>query len=273
MTVEDGVAAVPLDGRARWDEHASPRGGRRGWFAAIKWTVTSACFVGVLLSVFGSRIDCAPQPVSAQSRIDADTRLLDDAPIAARLERSPTAAGGELLRGETRIIWAGDGVSAHITEKVELDPSGRLERADIETVLRNAEGRGSPDNPVEHMTLDATRGVVVVARGAQSETRSVDTDLPWVFASAITPNGATISTPVAAIAAKRAAERGGAVRLFDARGTDVTVMSDQVLVTGGGGSLVVLGDDVATFGAHQGDDDELLRMRVGALGVEMTARH
>jgi hypothetical protein len=98
----------------------------------------------------------------------------------------------------------------------------------------------------------------------------VSTDLPWAYLPLAMREGGSASTPVAASVARRAVEVGGAVRLFDGHGRDTAVVSDQISAADGGERWVVLGEDLATFAVKDGDRIDLMRLRIAALGVELT---
>jgi hypothetical protein len=271
MVAEGGAVTRPEP----WNGHAAlPRRGAPGRAGAAKWSVAcAACTAAALSAWFGPPAARAPDPTVPRPAVERDLSSFDRAPIVARLERASRRGGGEFLRGETKFAWSGSRRLALVTEEAELDRDGRLVRVEVRVASRALGEPTSVDEYVpERVSLDAAAGtVVVVAEGGRTKTMNIATDLPWAYVPVNTPTGAPASTPVAAIVARRAAETSGAVRLFDARGRDAAVMSDQLSVSDAHEAWVVLGDDLATFTVNEAGQSVLVRLRVAGLGVEMTS--
>jgi hypothetical protein len=111
--------------------------------------------------------------------------------MIARFERAAQRDGGEILRGETRLAFTGAERSLALREEALIDRAGRLVRAELR--LMNGD-----ETPALVVSLDALSGVIVTTRGGLAETRRVATDLPWAYVPVAAPNGAWVSTPVAA---------------------------------------------------------------------------
>jgi hypothetical protein len=242
---------------------ASGRGfGRTQWFVVSAVGLAAASLVWLTESGLWGRA----------ARTELSRTVLAGSPGGAWLERVTQPNGESALRGETRISASGSRGSVVITEEAHLDAHGRLVSAEVQVAfgaIRDAARALSFDR----LSLDAERGWVTVTANGKRRTRRVPTDLPWIYAAPGDADGAPAITPVAAMVAERASELAGALRLFDARGRDNAVTSDQVSVAGGGERWIVLGDDVATFAATSGGRDELMQLRLAAPGLQMTASH
>jgi len=253
----------------------------------VAWLASVAVAVLLQLGPCGRSVATrAPGPALGGTLVDGHAHApasaragSRDRAVDARLVRGPGPHGHSQLRGETTFRWASD-AATRVTEEVQLDPAGRLLRAEIEL---HATGDGALREPLEHISIDASQGIVqVVTRAGVTERHDVATELakrlPWAYVPVEAPGGVPASTPTAAIVAEQAAREHDAVWLIDARGHGAAVMSDQILVQAGpdrgaateGERWLVLGDDVATFGTDGAGKSELLRVRVAALGTEMT---
>jgi hypothetical protein len=206
-------------------------------------------------------------PAVAPAQQGADPSLVD-ALATSRLQRSATRHGGERLEGDTLLAMDGALERAHVREAVELDASGRLAHAEIHIAWRAADGAAGA---TAHLSLDARSGTVTVSRDGRADARRVSNEHPWAYLPLSTPQGASISTPVAACVARRAAEAAELVRVFVGDGGHVTVPSHQLAMTDGDEGWVVLGDDLATFSLRRGRS-ELVALRVAALDLEIRPR-
>lgn len=203
---------------------------------------------------------------ATRSRATDPLPPLHGAPMIARFERAAQRDGGEILRGETRLAFTGAERSLALREEALIDRDGRLVRAELRVLSMNGD-----QTPAQVVSFDALSGVIVTTRGGLAETRRVATDLPWAYVPIAAPNGAWVSTPVAATVAERAAHAEGAIRLFDPSGAEAAVMSDQIAGASGAEGWVVLGDDLAVFSKNAAGGSELLRLHVASVGVLLRA--
>jgi hypothetical protein len=189
--------------------------------------------------------------------------------VAARVERTRRAAGGERLLGESRFALPDSSRSLLISEVAEIDASGRLLRADVHRREQPAEPAWALDpDYISDETFDALAGTVqVTRRSGQTQTRPVSNALPWIYLPVKLPSGAWISTPVAVSVARRAAGAAKVVLRLAGLEPEVSLTSDQVAVTESNLEWIVLGDDLASFAT--GEADDLLTLHIGALGIEL----
>jgi len=265
MIAQGRPAALPAfrrDGEAM-SPPAGPFGrGRTAWALA-------AC--AALLAGFGEKAWLATPAKSApaswvtSSEVTSSLPALHGAPMMARFERLLQRNGSEILRGETRLQFAGVARSLTVREEALVDREGRLVRAEIGVSSMSGE------TWAQVVSFDALTGVIVTRRGGRAETRRVATDQPWAYVPVAAPDGTWVSTPVAATVAERAAHAGGAIRLIDPSGADAAVMSDQIAGASGAEGWVVLGDDLAVFSENAAGASELVRMHVASLGVLVSA--
>jgi hypothetical protein len=204
----------------------------------------------------------------------APSALLGLAPNTARLERQAEHSGSELLRGETRFDLLQSGIVALVTEEAELDAQGRLAWARVHVAWRRLSApEGSAAFSIERTSFDALEGLRISRTDSDAtHTRRIATDLPWSYLPIATPEGVPLSTPIAAIVARRAAEVSTAVRRIDPFGQDVTLTSDQILIADDHEDLVVIGDDLAIFSRNHSGPGDLVRLHLAALDLDLTPR-
>ena len=237
------------------------------------WRILGGSVLGALLVGFAARWLLASVSVVLQPERVA-TVLPGASSVLARLERELGPAGRERLRGETRFDVPHSGVFALVSEDVEFDGEGRLERAQVRVVWRH---RSAPEASAvlwsELTSFDVLAGLRVSQTDqGRTQTRRIETDLPWAYLPLATPAGEALSTPVAAIVAEHAAAISTAVRWIDPLGHDLSLASDQLLVPDAGENLVVLGDDLAVFMSGEPGRGDLLRLHVAALDLDLIPR-
>lgn len=148
-----------------------------------------------------------------------------------------------------------------------MSANGRLQRAEVRLSYGDparAKRAGLP----AFLALDAKLGQVTsLGLDGSSQSRQVTSDFAWIYQPISLPGGKTLTTPVAALVAQRAAHTRSALRMIDPSRADPSVLADQVSVTDSDVEWLVVGDDLASFSATQ--SRELLALRVGALGYEL----
>ena len=186
---------------------------------------------------------------------------------SARFERTLLADGTEQLRGTTR--YAIDDSLSWIaaSELADVSPNGRLRRAEVRLSYGNPASAKRAGLPA-YVALDATLGQVTsLGLDGVSQSRRVAADFAWVYQPISLPGGKSLTTPVAVSVAERAVRTRSVLRLIDHGRADPSLLADQVSVADGDTEWLVLGDDLASFGAAQ--SNELLALRVAALGLEL----
>jgi hypothetical protein len=204
----------------------------------------------------------APAPSS-----DVSWYGVGHADASARFERTLLADGGEQLSGTTRYAIGNSPTWIAASELADLNANGRLRRAEVHLTYGDpawAERAGLP----AFVALDALLGRVTARHlDGVSESRLVAVDFAWIYQPISLPDGKSLTTPVSASVAQRAARGQGALRLIDRNRADPSVLADQVTVADAGVEWLVLGDDLASFSATP--SSELLALRVAALGYEL----
>jgi hypothetical protein len=219
--------------------------------------------------------DATPEP--AVQGASAHQYIFHGKGSEAVVERS-VSSEGETLRGTTWIETSG--FRGLIREEARLAPDGRLLRATVSI----ADDRASKFS--ERATFDAAAGLIFVeGRGAgphgdsafAGPTRAfrAPNDAPWSYAPVSDARGETISTPITAWVARRAASAanasGAQVRLvFAHAGWSSSVASDQIAVklddSATSSTTIVTGNDGAdTRGDFLGE------LRVTGLGLVLHA--
>jgi len=177
-----------------------------------------------------------------------------DGRVRSTLARSEHA-GEERLHGVTELE-----TGARLEEDATLDAAGTLRWA--QAVLSAADG-----STLTRVRFDRERGTVEVNDASLHVEWNVPRDFPWIWAplSSIAPGGAPIATPLDARVVSRAAAHGRTVRLLDLGALrSYSLTSDQVLVPGDSGSIVVLGDDTSEI-----EDGMPKRLQLKALQTEL----
>jgi hypothetical protein len=186
---------------------------------------------------------------------------------SARFERTLLADGSEQLRGTTRYAIGDSESWVSAAELADVNANGRLQRAEVRLSYGNpawAKRAGLP----AFVALDAKLGQVTSLRvDGSSESRRVASDFAWIYQPISLPGGKSLATPVAVGVAQRAVHTRSVLRMIDRGRADPSLLADQVSVADGDVELLVLGDDLATFGTAQ--SSELLALRVAALGLEL----
>lgn len=189
---------------------------------------------------------------------------------SASLVRSRQRDGRESLTGRTQYALHGVLRLLIVEESSELADSGRLVRADVHLryVARGTEPL--PQGLIAQVLFDASTGLLRATdqQGVTRE-RHVATSAAWVYVPVSLPSGVMLSTPVA-VAVARAASRVGSDVLRVSVDTEVNISTDQLCVSGTNEEWLLLGDDLATFRCNSFGCDELMKLHVAPLGIDLT---
>jgi hypothetical protein len=165
---------------------------------------------------------------------DGDTYVLTADGATARVTRTVSPDGAEVLHGETELTIGG---RHRIVEDVRLDDRGRLASAEI-TMIAGDEGA-----PEARLRLDPATGVVALLTPTGASVERAPVDAPWAYTPSVDP-GRSVATPVAAWVALRAAAASPWVRvILPERRQGWLTPRDQVAVQTEVGFTVMIGAD------------------------------
>lgn len=189
---------------------------------------------------------------------------------SASLVRSGHRDGRVSLTGRTEYAMHGVLRTLIVEESSELADSGRLVRAEVH--LRYV-ARGTKPLPIgltAAVLFDAMSGLLrATDQQGLTRERHVATSVAWVYEPVSMAAGVMLSTPVA-VAVARAASRVGPEVLRVSVDNEVSISSDQLRFSGTNEEWLLLGDDLATFSCNSSGCDELIKLNVAPLGIDLT---